>query len=141
MSLPVRRQAPSLLPDLHDLFDMFPSFPGIRPLLDFHSIRVEDKVEENRYVLRAELPGIDASKDLDITVQNGMLTIAAKRSEEKTEKGHSEFRYGSFTRTVALPTGAKEDEIEADYTDGILTVVVGLGEPKEPTKHIKVRKA
>ncbi|PXY22316.1 Hsp20/alpha crystallin family protein [Prauserella muralis] len=138
MTAPARRQPRSLLPDFTDLFEMFPSLAAMRPVFDLHTIRVEDKVEEGRYVLRAELPGVDASKDVDITVHNGLLTIEAKRSEEKAEKGRSEFRYGSFSRTVTLPAGAQEDSIEATYTDGILTVTVGLGEPEEPVKHIKV---
>lgn len=140
MSLPARRQSRSLFPDFQELWEMFPNFGALRPL-DQHTIRVEDKIEGNRYILRAELPGMDVDKDVNITVSNGLLTIEGKRSEEKTEKGHSEFRYGSFTRTVALPEGAKEDTADASYENGILTVTVELGKTEEPTKQIRVRKA
>lgn len=138
MTVPARRQSHSLLPDFQELIDMFPTFGALRPF-DFHTIRVEDKVEEGRYLLRAELPGVDVDNDLNLTVSNGLLTIEATRSEEKAEKGRSEFRYGSFSRTVALPEGAKEDTIEASYDDGILTVTVELGRTEERAKQIPVR--
>lgn len=135
----MRRPGHSLLPDFQQLWDMLPAMGTLRPF-DQHAIRVEDRVEQNRYLLRAELPGIDVDKDLDITVSNGLLTIAAQRSEEQAEKDRSEFRYGSFTRTVALPDNAKEDTIEADYTNGILTVSVELGESEEQVKQVRVRR-
>ncbi|OQO93880.1 Hsp20/alpha crystallin family protein [Saccharomonospora piscinae] len=139
MSQPERAHPRSLIPDFRDLLEMFPTMGGLRPSLDLHGIRVEDRTEGNRYVLRAELPGIDADNDLSITVHNGLLTIEAQRSEERAEGGRSEFRYGSFARTVALPTGAKEDGIEASYDDGILTVTVELSTPEENVKQIPVR--
>ena len=54
-------------------------------------------------MIRAELPGIDPAKDVDITVTDGQLTIKAERSEKKESKGRSEFSYGSFMRSVTLP--------------------------------------
>lgn len=52
------------------------------------------------------------------------VTIAAERREEVTEKGRSEFHYGSFVRRVSLPVGAEEDKLAARYQDGILEVSV-----------------
>ena len=91
-----------------------------------HLIRLEDEMQDGHYVLRAELPGMDPDKDLDITVSNGRLTIKAERSEKKETTGRSEFCYGSFTRSVALPAGANEDDIKATYDKGILTVDVAV---------------
>lgn len=138
MSSLTHRPARSLLPEISDWFGTFPPLTGLRPLLDAHTIRVEDQLEEDRYVIRAELPGLDAKKDLDITVHDGLLTIKANREENTKHNGYSEFRYGSFVRTVSLPDTAKDD-IQAEYTEGILTITVPLGESKRPAKQIKVK--
>lgn len=87
-----------------------------------HMIRVEEVTEDGAYTVRAELPGVDPDKDIDITVDAGLLTVHAERTEEKTDKHHSEFRYGSFTRSVQLPPGVQEEDITADYDKGVLTV-------------------
>lgn len=140
MNQPERAHGRSLIPDFRDLLEMFPTMGGLRPALDMHGVRIEDHIEGNRYVLRAELPGIDVDNDLNITVHNGLLTIEAQRSEEKSRADRSEFRYGSFARTVALPSGAKEDTIDASYDDGIVTVTVGLSSPEEDVTHVRVRR-
>ncbi len=101
--LPVRRQPRSWLPDWSDLWTDFPSWAGLRPPVGAHLIRLEDEMQDDHYLLRAELPGIDPAKDVDITVQDGELFIKAERSEKKESKGRSEFSYGSFTRSVSLP--------------------------------------
>jgi HSP20 family protein len=89
-------------------------------------VRVEEFRDGNELVIRAEMPGIDPDRDLELTVANGMLHIQAVRQEksEATDKSgyHSEFRYGSFTRNVPLPDGVKQDDIHAHYQDGILEV-------------------
>lgn len=87
-----------------------------------HMIRVEESREEGAYMVKAELPGIDPDTDLDVTVEDGLLTVHAERSEEQADKQRSEFRYGSFTRSVQLPPGVDEDDISAVYDSGVLTV-------------------
>jgi HSP20 family protein len=91
-----------------------------------HLMRVEDLVRDGSYVVRAELPGIDPEKDVEVTVAKGILTIKAERHEEETSKHHSEFHYGTFSRSVTLPAGADEDHIDAVYGHGILEVTVKL---------------
>ena len=59
-----------LLPDLFDWADQFPPFFAARSMLNPHLIRVEDKIEDGHYVVRAELPGIDPDKDVKITVDD-----------------------------------------------------------------------
>jgi HSP20 family molecular chaperone IbpA len=104
-------------------------------------VRVEDYVSEGQYVVRAELPGIDPEKDVEITVDDGVLTVKAERREEKKEGGRSEFRYGSFTRTVTLPTGADEENVAASYSDGILEVRTPIKEAaKAEPKRIAITK-
>jgi HSP20 family protein len=104
-------------------------------------IRVDEFRDGSTEVIRAELPGIDPAKDVELTVADGMLRIRAeRRTEEKSEdKGYTrhEMRYGSLTRTLPLPEGVQESDISATYRDGILEVRVPITEPPtkaEPTK-------
>jgi HSP20 family protein len=102
-------------------------------------IKVEDYVEGDHYMVRAELAGIDPGKDVEVTVESGYLTIRAERSDKTEGKHRSEFRYGSFTRTLALPANANEDKVTASYHDGILTISVGLkSEEKAAAKKIEI---
>jgi HSP20 family molecular chaperone IbpA len=103
-----------------------------------HPIRLEESTEGSAYVVRAELPGIDPGKDVDITVQDGALTVHAERSERETTSHRTEFRYGSFTRAVPLPPGAREEDITASYDKGILTVTVPLEETGTKARRIEV---
>ena len=131
----------SAWPDVSEFFAGFPSWADLRPMFGKHLIKVEDDVKDGKYELQAEIPGVDPAKDVEITVRDGMMTIKAERSEKKETNGHSEFSYGSFTRTVALPAGADEDGIKAHCEKGVLTVSVPLKEPKSPEKHIAVESA
>ncbi|MEU6031491.1 Hsp20/alpha crystallin family protein [Streptomyces tauricus] len=99
-------------------------FSGAHTAPGTHGIRIEERLTEGTYALRAELPGIDLAKDVEITVTGGVLTLWAERGEETTDKHHTEFRYGTFTRAVRLPAGAKGDEATAEYKDGVLTAAV-----------------
>ncbi|MBF6301342.1 Hsp20/alpha crystallin family protein [Nocardia amamiensis] len=127
------------LPDWSDLMARLESRP-LWTSLEGHMIRVEEHLEKGRYTLRAELPGVDPAKDVDISVREGQLTIKAERTERKEEGTRSEFHYGSFYRSIPLPVGAKEDDIDASYTDGILTVTVPVAESETPAKHIEIKK-
>jgi HSP20 family protein len=95
-------------------------------------IRVDEYREGDTEVIRAELPGIDPEKDVELTVGEGMLRISAERRvEEKTEDiGYlrHELRYGSMSRTLPLPEGVSESDISATYKDGILEVRVKVPE-------------
>jgi len=100
---------------------------------------VRDGREEGQ--VRAELAGIDPEKDVEVTVGSGYLTIHAERSETTQGKHRSEFRYGSFSRSLALPANADEDDVTANYRDGILTVSIALktAEKKASAKKIEVK--
>jgi HSP20 family protein len=91
-----------------------------------HPLRMEDYVKNGSYVVRAEMPGINPDKDLEVTVSKGILTIKASRQEDSHARHHSEFRYGTFARSVTLPEGADEEHIEAVYDNGILEISVAL---------------
>ncbi|MFC5993760.1 Hsp20/alpha crystallin family protein [Pseudonocardia hispaniensis] len=110
-------------------------------------IRVDEYRDGNTQVIRAELPGIDPDKDVEITVRDGVLRIRAERHfEEKTEETgyrRHELRHGVLSRTLPLSEGASESDITARYKDGILEIRVPVVEPSagaEPTK-IKITKA
>jgi len=136
-TLPVQRRQRALFPEIADLFAGFPSWAGLRSF-DGNVIRLEDEVKDGSYEVRAELPGIDPAKDVDITVRDGQLTIKAERTEKKESNGRSEFAYGSFMRSVTLPPGADEDAIKASYDKGILTVSVPVTEAKPVEKHVAI---
>jgi HSP20 family protein len=89
-------------------------------------VRIEDYIEDDTYVLRAELPGIDPDRDVDVTLEGDLLTIDGERREEIRDKHRHELYYGSFCRTVALPSGARPEKVTAAYTDGVLEIQVPL---------------
>jgi HSP20 family protein len=101
-------------------------------------IRVEEFEENGNLVVRAELPGVDPDKDVEVTVQGRNLRITAERREEekKEERGYvcNELRYGKFVRTLALPEGVAEGDIKATYQNGILEVRLPVTEAKPATK-------
>ncbi|MEU2772281.1 Hsp20/alpha crystallin family protein [Streptomyces sp. NPDC007162] len=119
-------------PDMPDWFETFPS------RLTMPAVRIEDYTEGGRYVMRAELPGMSAD-DIDVVIGDGVLTVEAERTERDVDKSHSEIRYGAMSRSVTLPSGADEEDVRADYTDGMLTISVGLGAEKPEAKHIEVQ--
>ena len=93
-------------------------------------MRVEETRNKDHMVIRAEIPGIDPDKDVEITVADGLLTINAERREETKQESEgrtlSEFRYGSFHRVLEVPRDAKVSDVNATYKDGILTITVPL---------------
>jgi HSP20 family molecular chaperone IbpA len=121
-------QSRPLRPPLSDWFAGFPSWATLPPMFGGQPIRLEDEMKDGCYEVRAELPGIDPARDLDITARDGVLTIKAERRIETESDGRSEFAYGSFLRSVQLPPGANEDDVGATYDKGILTVTVGLSD-------------
>ncbi|MFI7542507.1 Hsp20/alpha crystallin family protein [Actinoplanes sp. NPDC049599] len=101
-------------------------------------IRIEEKIDGDRYLVRAELPGIDPAKDVQVSLAGGDLRLQVERKEEHIEKGHSEFRYGTFYRTIPLPVGAKADTLSAEYHDGILEISALVGEAGPAAKTIPI---
>jgi HSP20 family molecular chaperone IbpA len=105
------------------------------------TMRCEDFVEDDRYVLRAELAGVDPDKDVQVTVADGVLTIAAERTEEKKDRGRSEFYYGALRRSVTLPEGADGTAVKATYKDGILEVTVPITSGTTPKTTVPIERA
>jgi len=77
--------------------------------------------------------------DVEVTIADGVLRINAERHEEKHERAHSEFHYGRFVRTIALPNGVDEKTATAMYTNGVLEVSFTQDEPKPPSTRIAIQ--
>jgi HSP20 family protein len=104
-----------------------------------HVMRVEEALDGKDLVIRAEMPGIDPDKDVQIELRDHLLELRAQRKQkaEQEEKGvrRSEFHYGSFYRAIPLPLDATEADVRATYKDGILEVRVPCErKQEEPTK-------
>ena len=95
---------------------------------------------EHELVLKAELPDL-TREDIDITVDNGTLTIRGEKKfagEVKDESFHRiERRYGSFSRSFSLPQTVDTAKVGAEYKNGVLTVRLPLREEAKP-RQIKV---
>ena len=108
------------------------------------AMRLEEFVDGDMLVVKAELPGLDPEKDVEITVADGVLTLSAERREEITEgeagkSGYrSEFRYGSYRRSLTLPAGATADDVKASYADGILEVRIPVAKAVPTPQKIEV---
>lgn len=109
---------------------------------DRRSLRIEESRSDRTLTIRAEVPGVDPTKDVDVTVRNGVLTISAERKEhhEDTTNGsvRSEFRYGSFVRQVPLPADCATEDIQAVYDNGILEVRIPMDEEHPEETHIDI---
>jgi len=115
--------------EMEDLFGRF--FRGLtlprgeaEPLGWSPAIDVLDRKDE--MVLQADLPGL-TEKDIEITVQDGVLTVRGQRKEEKVTKEGEEYycceRWsGSFSRTLTLPPGINADKVSASFKNGVLEV-------------------
>ena len=95
---------------------------------------------ENELVVKADLPEVDP-KELDIRVENNLLTIRGERKFEKKVNEDNYLRveraYGSFSRSFSLANSVKTDAIKADYQNGVLTLSLPKREEAKP-KQIKV---
>lgn len=133
------RRQPGFVADLLDWLEA--PWAPLLPFTAGQTFRVENYTEGDHYAVRAELPGVDPEKDVEITVNDGTLTIRAERREEHEEPHRCEFRYGSFTRTLPLPARADTEHITASYDKGILEVSVPVPEAKPAARRIEITKA
>jgi HSP20 family protein len=96
---------------------------------------------KDAYLVTVELPGLKP-EDLDITMEDGLLTIQGERqftSESSEQQYHRvERRYGAFRRSITLPAHAMAEGIQASFEDGVLQILVPKAEETKP-KRIQVR--
>jgi len=117
------REYAGLSPDLFAWLEG--PFVAARPVAA-QAMQMEEYVANGRYVIRAELPGVDPAKDMEVSVAKGILTIRAERHEDLQGQHRSEFRYGTFSRHLPLPVTADANDMKASYHWGILQVSIGL---------------
>ena len=98
---------------------------------------VDIKEEDTQFVITADVPGVDP-KDIDVTMENGILTIKGERKLEadRTSNGfrRMERQYGTFYRRFALPDYADADKIEAKGRNGVLEVIVPKTDKVRPRR-------
>lgn len=115
---------------LNSFFDDGPAYRNTVPTVDVRE-------DENQFSLEAEMPGM-TEKDVDINVENNMLTISSKKEEENKEekKGYvlRERKSASFSRSFMLPKNVDTGKIEASMKNGILSLVIPKAEEAKPKK-------
>ena len=99
--------------------------------------------KENGIHIIADLPGFKA-EDVDVTVEDGVLTVRGERRFEEAAEGETYHRversYGSFQRTLSLPDDAARDGISAKFKNGVMTVAIPrLSSPGTKVKQIEVK--
>ncbi len=125
--------------------DMLPSFNS-RELMDseFFSPSIDIEERDDHYLVTADLPGV-SKDDIEITLDHGVLTLQAQRSDETEEKKKGkvirrERRSGSFMRSFNVGSSATEADINAQFKDGVLTLTVPRMTDEPPTvRRIKVQ--
>jgi HSP20 family protein len=150
MSKIIRYRTPSLLHQLHHLSQEWDRLfdPSHQQLIEDSSMvetshwapAVDIKEEPTRFVLFADIPGVDP-KDIEVSMENGILTIKGERAETHTEEKEGYTRVerskGSFYRRFALPDTADADKIRAEGKQGVLRIIIPKRE-KAAAKKIEV---
>ena len=124
-----------------DFGDFFEGF--FRPARSIEPTRnvvpaVDVSEDDNGYVVRAELPGVK-KEDIDVTLEDGVLTISAETKSESEEKEgerviRRERRYGKYARSLRLGTQVEEGKVKANYKDGILELALPKSEAVKPKR-------
>lgn len=147
MKLMKKNNFPSILNDkwMMDFFENDRFFDsdwmkrGALPALPAVNITEEDK----NFMIELAAPGL-TKKDFSIVVENGILTIAAEKEDQKEEEKKNftrkEFNYQQFSRSFTLPENVNEEKIEAHYEDGILKLRIAKKMPvvTHPKKEIAI---
>ena len=141
----------SLHHDMNRLFDDFlPSaerrhMPSGKGFFTNLSPAVDEAEDEKAYYVTAELPGMD-EKDIDISLADNVLTIQGEKKLEKEEKEKNyhmiERAQGTFRRVLALPTEVDENEVEASFRKGVLSIILPKSKQAQAKeKHIQIKAA
>jgi HSP20 family protein len=136
-------RGPWRMPFTRTAFDVAPIWPGEAI---WGAVPPVDIVErENDYLIKAEMPGVPASK-VEVRLAEGRLTIKGEKQEEKDEERKgihlSERRHGSLQRTFRVPDGVDSARIEASFTNGVLTITLPKAAEAQPSERaIEVKAA
>jgi HSP20 family protein len=116
--------------DFSRIFDDF--FPSSRSFADngkaFFAPQVDISAQDDHYLIKADLPGVKKD-DIHVTLEDGLLTLEAERSEEKTEESQGkvirkERRSGKFARSFSVGRDITVEDIAGTFEDGVLTIKV-----------------
>jgi HSP20 family protein len=126
------------LSSLRDLMDSAFQLASLAPGASAGWAPALDVLEDEENVtVKLEAAGMKA-EDFDLSLQDGTLTISGERKSESEKREGESFRservFGSFRRTVALPSPVTADKVNASYKDGVLTVVLPKAEEAKPKK-------
>ncbi len=111
-------------------------------IADFFAPSADAAATGDCYEINVELPGVKV-EDIDVTVDDGTLTVKGEKHFEREEKGKtyffSERAWGSFQRSFRLPPDAKPDDVSADFKDGVLAIRVPKSGPaKERARKVPI---
>ncbi|OHB54793.1 MAG: hypothetical protein A2Y12_04030 [Planctomycetes bacterium GWF2_42_9] len=127
---------PGNLGKLHEEMDrLFMNFFGESPMQVVGSCPVDVKEDDKHVYVDAELPGM-SKNELEVTVENGILTISGEKKIEKKE-GEEDLReryYGRMYRSLTLPSHVDENKVKATMKDGVLHVVLEKKEAERPKR-------
>jgi HSP20 family protein len=127
--------------DLRTVEDEFDRLMGRALSRDAWMPPLDVRESEDRYEVKVDLPGLDPN-DVNVTFEDGMLTIGGKRQFESEDRGDTWHRiergFGTFARSIRLPQTADTERIEASFDKGVLTVTVPKTEQAKP-KTIQVQ--
>jgi HSP20 family protein len=137
LSLDPLEQISNLRDEVNRLFES--PLAGLTQAFNSWSPAVDLYEDKDNVVVKAELPGMK-KEEIDVSLQEGALTISGERKIEREEKGEtyrSERFFGRFQRSVMLPSAVDESKVSASYKDGILTITLPKSEEAKP-KQIEV---
>src|SRR5690606_35436502 len=124
--------------ELNRVFGSLATRDGDAPIVTADWIPAVDiREDEDRYVLRADLPGIDP-KDIEITMEKGLLKIRGERADEVETKAAAYRRVertsGRFYRRFSLPESADAEKISANSRNGVLEITIPKHEKVQPRR-------
>jgi HSP20 family protein len=115
------------------LSTIHPSGPAQLP------VKTEEYARDGRHIMRFELPGIDPVNDVGVSIEAQVLTVHAERPCGTSGMDHSDFKYGNFTKHLALPEGTDSTDVIATYENGILEVTIAFEDKaKDAAREIPV---
>ena len=133
----------SVNPWLNDVFDSFFNDSFISDRLTSRVPAVNIAENENEYHIELAAPGLN-KEDFKINLEKNILSISVEKKSENTEENKKfnrrEFSYSSFVRSFTLPEGADQNNVDASYVNGVLTITVGKKEEaKQLSREIAIK--
>lgn len=115
-----------------------------RRVANYFAPESDASATRDAYEINVELPGV-AQEDIDVAVHDNVLMVKGEKKYQREEKGKtyffSERAYGAFQRSFRLPPDSRGDQIQANFKDGVLTILVPKSSPQEQkAQKIEVRK-